>query len=328
MSKTIKYTGTQVRWPELAVTGKQSVWSPGDSDERSDADALLLTGTGLFTEVVALSDLSPIALKSMLSGAENPYTKALYFGAALVQAGSVKDFSQNGADAVYYQGITDADVYDTNPGYLTIPGGGSGASKCLYVDQAKAQWDLALGQGLLLQICFDPGSPSTLFAFFGNGNSAAAPGIDIYCHSSVSKDVRMYVRGRNSAANGTLDAAGSNYQRIGNWITGDNCLTLYIDPDTKILNAWLNGKRLTTGTNLDLGALNLGSTTVNASPQAHFGIGGSSGTTPPSTSQLTKIKAFRLAVLPAGARINSPAYVDQLFRVSPQRKLTLADMAV
>jgi hypothetical protein len=66
MSKTIKYTGTQVRWPELAYTGKQSVWQPGEQDERSDAEAALLLATGLFTQVYTLNDLP---LPSLVSGA-------------------------------------------------------------------------------------------------------------------------------------------------------------------------------------------------------------------------------------------------------------------
>lgn len=51
MSKTIKYTGTQDRWPELAITGKQSVWRPGQQEERADAEADLLIATGLFSGV-------------------------------------------------------------------------------------------------------------------------------------------------------------------------------------------------------------------------------------------------------------------------------------
>jgi hypothetical protein len=68
MSKTIKYTGAQVRWPELAYTGKQSVWQPGEQDERSDAEAALLLATGLFTQVYTLNDLP---LPSLVSGAGN-----------------------------------------------------------------------------------------------------------------------------------------------------------------------------------------------------------------------------------------------------------------
>ena len=39
MAVTIKYTGTQIRWPELSVTGKQSVWNPGQIESREDAEA-------------------------------------------------------------------------------------------------------------------------------------------------------------------------------------------------------------------------------------------------------------------------------------------------
>lgn len=48
MPKTIKYIGTQARWPELPVTGKQSVWFRGQTEERSDTDADLLLASGLF----------------------------------------------------------------------------------------------------------------------------------------------------------------------------------------------------------------------------------------------------------------------------------------
>lgn len=55
MSKTIKYIGTQNRWPELAVTGKQSTWSPGWMDERSDSEAAQLLATGLFFDVDSIN---------------------------------------------------------------------------------------------------------------------------------------------------------------------------------------------------------------------------------------------------------------------------------
>lgn len=53
MPKTIKYVGTQKRWSELAVTGRQSVWMPGSQDTRELAEADLLLGTGLFFDVGA-----------------------------------------------------------------------------------------------------------------------------------------------------------------------------------------------------------------------------------------------------------------------------------
>ncbi|MBT9495368.1 MAG: SGNH/GDSL hydrolase family protein [Paucibacter sp.] len=55
MPKTIKYTGTQIRWPELSVTGKQSIWNPGQQEERADAEAALLLGTGKFEAVATVA---------------------------------------------------------------------------------------------------------------------------------------------------------------------------------------------------------------------------------------------------------------------------------
>lgn len=77
MPKTIKYTGTQRRWPELAYTGKQSVWFPGQQEERTDTEANKLLATGQFTEVFALDDLP---LSSLVSGAGNALRSALFVG--------------------------------------------------------------------------------------------------------------------------------------------------------------------------------------------------------------------------------------------------------
>ena len=46
--RTLKYIGQQDRWPELAVTGRSSHWRLGQTEERTDAEATLLLGTGLF----------------------------------------------------------------------------------------------------------------------------------------------------------------------------------------------------------------------------------------------------------------------------------------
>jgi len=64
MPKTIKYVGPQSRWPEIAVTGKQSVWMLGQQEERSDAEADLLLATQLFvpTSQPALQDQSGTVL--------------------------------------------------------------------------------------------------------------------------------------------------------------------------------------------------------------------------------------------------------------------------
>ncbi len=70
MPKTIKYNGTRIRWPELAVTGKQSVWNPGQQEERSDAEASLLLATGLFSGVQVPVTADPVtgAISPPVSG--------------------------------------------------------------------------------------------------------------------------------------------------------------------------------------------------------------------------------------------------------------------
>lgn len=49
MAKVIKYTGTVDAWSELPYTGKQAVWHPGQTEERTDAEADILFNTGLFS---------------------------------------------------------------------------------------------------------------------------------------------------------------------------------------------------------------------------------------------------------------------------------------
>lgn len=70
MTIDIKYIGTQLRWPELAVTGKQSVWFPGQEEERSDAEAAQLLATGLFSRSEQpLTGPELAATRSLVSGA-------------------------------------------------------------------------------------------------------------------------------------------------------------------------------------------------------------------------------------------------------------------
>lgn len=53
MAKTLKYSGSQDRWSEVAITGKQSIWRIGQTEERSDQEATALLSTGLFADLGA-----------------------------------------------------------------------------------------------------------------------------------------------------------------------------------------------------------------------------------------------------------------------------------
>ena len=72
MPKYVEFIGTQQRWPELAITGKQSVWMPGQAEERSDAEAAQLLATGLFKspdDTLTAADIA--ANKSLVTDAGN-----------------------------------------------------------------------------------------------------------------------------------------------------------------------------------------------------------------------------------------------------------------
>ena len=45
----VKYVGTAQRWPELAITGRQSAWMPGQIESRAPSEATALLATGLFS---------------------------------------------------------------------------------------------------------------------------------------------------------------------------------------------------------------------------------------------------------------------------------------
>ncbi len=70
MPKTVKYIGTVTRWPELATTGKQSTWVPGQQEQRSDTEAAQLLATGLFSDVDAtqLPEQKVVAISGVVSG--------------------------------------------------------------------------------------------------------------------------------------------------------------------------------------------------------------------------------------------------------------------
>ena len=96
MPKTVKYIGTTNRWPELAVTGKQSVWMPGQMDERTDSEAAQLLATGLFADQDALNQTpaETAALAALVSGAGRTRTspvRVAIFGDSTANIGNLQN---------------------------------------------------------------------------------------------------------------------------------------------------------------------------------------------------------------------------------------------
>ncbi len=70
MTQTIKYIGAQQRWSELPYTGAQSVWAPGQIEERGDVDAAALMASGLFIKIQGdLDNVELTAFRALVSGA-------------------------------------------------------------------------------------------------------------------------------------------------------------------------------------------------------------------------------------------------------------------
>lgn len=74
MTQTIKYIGAQQRWSELPYTGAQSVWAPGQIEERADVDAAALMASGVFEKIqgdlnnVELTDLRALGIAASTYG--------------------------------------------------------------------------------------------------------------------------------------------------------------------------------------------------------------------------------------------------------------------
>lgn len=107
MPKTIKYIGSQSRWPELSATGKQAVWYPGQQEERSDSDAAALIATGFFDN---LSDdfFTPAAASALNALVSDARITTSANAAALVAAGIYTafftDVGVGGGSWWYYSG--------------------------------------------------------------------------------------------------------------------------------------------------------------------------------------------------------------------------------
>ena len=79
MTKTVKYIGTQTRWSELAATGKQAVWFPGQQEPRSDTEAAALIATGQFQNLSddVIEAAAAERLNALVSGDGIPALQAL-----------------------------------------------------------------------------------------------------------------------------------------------------------------------------------------------------------------------------------------------------------
>lgn len=261
----------------------------------------------------------------LYTGGETIYTKGLFFGNALTQAGSVKDFSSNGNDAVYAGGTTDAEVYNTTAGLLSCLGGTSPNNKGLTLGLGKIAWDLGAGQSLLVQarlqrdVLGGGGDP------FMGCVSGTNPGV--YFVMTNLGAIQIY--GRFGPA-GSFAQLGGSSTLSASAATPFN-LTLWFDGGSKLFNGWMNGALQANWTNRAIPPDSNGSyaTWAPATPQA-WGLGNGGDTVSPSTRTMYtyKFAAARITVIEAGKTLQNAALLDWRFNRDPNRILTQGDLSL
>lgn len=175
--KTIKYIGTQERWPELATTGRQSSWSPGQIEERADAEADPLIATGLFTTNLESGRLS-VTEAQMVEAAIAAGMLDVYAGTVLptvngVRASSVT-LNAGTSNTVQRARITLAPPTDT-----------IGAQRLLV--PTEETYTIELGQTITIPVPDGAGTALVAHAL-GISNSTTYPGGG-YCIGDTETDL-------------------------------------------------------------------------------------------------------------------------------------------
>jgi hypothetical protein len=247
------------------------------------------------------------------------YERALVFP-QIRQANAVKGFSRNINDAQYVGAITDAEVYDTEIGALSV---GQATSKALAFPWGKMLWDLAAGESLLVQARVKTVAATTSSnVLFGNSDATYEGfGLVLYGPTHATQAGRLLF---NFKANGTAAQAIQSQPVVvsgatvaGQVLPTDTYLniTLHIDGATRKLDVWTNCQ-----SSINAGqALNAGGTIP--STKHNFGLGyipTDDGFTA-TTAKAARFQAFRMAVLPAGLKFINPGLLDWQFNVNPYR---------
>lgn len=254
------------------------------------------------------------------------YDRALIFAAPPRQANAVKDFSQHINHAQYVGAITDAEVYDTEAGALSV---GQATSKALAFAWGKMLFDIDAGESLLIQACVKTvGATTSSNVLFGNSDATVEGlGMVLYGPTHATNAGRLFL---NYKGIGTAAQAiqMQPVTVVGAAVTQDVLptdtylnITLHIDGSTKQAFVWVNGK---IGSNSPQ-ALNAGSPIPVV--KRNFGLGyipADDGYTS-SAAKAARFKSFRMAVLPAGMKFVNPGLLDWQFNNDPRKLFTDAD---
>lgn len=256
------------------------------------------------------------------------YDKILIFPSPPRQSNAVKGLTLYPNDAQYVGAITDAEVYDTEAGALSV---GMATTKALAFPWQLCQWDLSQGQSLLIQARVKTvGATTSSNVLFGNSDATVEGfGVVLYGPTHTTNAGKMMF---NFLANGQVaqaiqiqSARVSGSSVVQDVLPTDTFLnlTIHVDGLTKVLSAYVNGIQ---GVNSGINTLNNG-VSIPATGKRNFGLGyipADDGFTS-SAAKAARFQAFRMAVLPAGQQFRDVGMLDYLFNENPRRLFSDVD---
>jgi len=255
------------------------------------------------------------------------YDKALVYAPPPRQINAVKGMVNNNdlqycmvQGALAANTITDADVYDSMPGWLSIGRNYAGGvptnstGKALAFPHDKVAWDLALGQSLLIQAyCMTIGATGNQTLFGNSTTSVEGFGVVLNSTGTISFNHKGAGTTAKSITISRLTFDGTSV--VTRPIPTDTpfFLQIVIDGQTRAIDAWIDGEAAninqgSTGNGFGGSAtlLNEGSTLVSPPRNLGFGYIPTDTSFTPVNVKAMALKAFRMAVLPAGKRFQDP----------------------
>lgn len=287
------------------------------------------------TNLTGVIELSAAGSKIDLNSYVAPvsqYDRALIFPAPPRQANAVKGFTLLPNDAQYNGAITDAELYDTEAGALSV---GQSATKAISFWHENMAWDLENGESLLLQMRVKSvGSVGTSDVFYV-GNAAAFSayeGFSVAIHGPAHTTRPGYLTLNYKTSN---DGSGLQVRLEPAVVTGATVvneymatdtyynITLHVDGKTRTISCYVNGKQ---GVNSGVSKITAGSV-VPVTGKRNFGIGYIPADTSftASGAKAMRLQAFRLACLPAANQFANVALLDWQFNNNPRVLFTDLD---
>ena len=307
---------------EFNLTGGTPYVAPTLPNQRFDAQ-IEVDPAGAVVGLVA--DGKVIAIGGGYTPPISQYDRALIIP-QIRQANAVKGLSRNINDAQYVGAITDAEVYDTEPGALSVVGG----TKALAFQWEKMLWDLSAGESLLIQARVKViGATTGSQVLFGNSDGSAVEGFNVTQYGPTNSGQPGFLSFSFKANGQTAQAiqiqpaivAGATINQMSLATDTYHNITIHVDGSTRKIDAWVNCQRpANAGTVLRAGS------TVPA-VKRNFGLGYRpiddtfvAPTTPASAvPKPARFQAFRMAVLPAGLKFLNPGLLDLEFNINPYR---------